>query len=128
MRGTAEDQVLAQSEGIHVRFIFASCWVIAIILAALGGTLMSSMYGVSLEPLYGLGLKSLAVIILGGMESVAGSLVAGLIVGVLEVLSAGYIDPYVGGGFGDVAPFIILLVILIIRPQGLFGYERIRRV
>ncbi len=128
MRGTAEDQVLAQSEGIRVQLIFAASWIIAIILAAVAGTLMSSLYGVSLDPLYGLGLKSLAVIILGGMESVHGSLVAGLIIGVCEALSAGYIDPLVGGGFGDVAPFIILLTILIIRPQGLFGYERIRRV
>ncbi|MFC1821454.1 branched-chain amino acid ABC transporter permease [Thermodesulfobacteriota bacterium] len=128
MRGTAEDQVLAQSEGIRVQLIFAASWIIAIILAAVGGTLMSSLYGVSLEPLHGLGLKSLAVLILGGLESVHGSLVAGLIVGVCEALSAGYIDPYVGGGFGDVAPFIILITILIIRPHGLFGYERIRRV
>ena len=128
MRGTSEDQLLAQSEGVRVRLIFAASWIISIFLAAAGGTLMSTLYGVTLEPLYGLGLKSLSAIILGGMESIAGCLIAGIIIGILEMLSAGYLDPYVGGGFGDVAPWIILLIILIIRPHGLFGYERIRRV
>jgi branched-chain amino acid transport system permease protein len=128
MRGTAEDHNLAQSEGIRVNRIFILSWAVAILMAAIGGTLMSSLYGVNFEPLAGLGMKSLSVVILGGMESIPGALLGGLIIGLLESFGAGYIDPFVGGGFSEVAPFIVLLVVLIFKPYGLFGYERIERV
>ena len=116
MRGTAEDHTLAQSDGDAKR------------LAALGGVLMSSLYGVSYESLHSLGMKALAVVILGGMESILGALIGGLIIGVVESLGSGYIDPLVGGGFSEVAPYIVLLIILALRPYGLFGYQRIERV
>jgi branched-chain amino acid transport system permease protein len=128
MRGTSEDHMLAQSEGIRVNWIFVISWFVAILVALVGGTLIGSQYGVSFLSLHALGMKSLAVVILGGMESIAGAMVGGLIIGLLETLGAGYIDPYVGGGFSEVAPFIILLLVLIVRPYGLFGYERIERV
>jgi branched-chain amino acid transport system permease protein len=73
-------------------------------------------------------MKSLAVVILGGMESIAGAMIGGLLIGVIESLGAGYLDPFVGGGFSEVAPFIVLLIVLVLRPYGLFGYERIERV
>jgi branched-chain amino acid transport system permease protein len=128
MRGTAEDHSLAQSEGVKVDFIFVVSWFVAILVAAVGGVLMSSLYGVSYESLQGLGMKALAVVILGGMESIAGALVGGLMIGVVESLGSGYVDPLVSGGFGEVAPYIVLLVVLVFRPFGLFGYERIERV
>jgi branched-chain amino acid transport system permease protein len=128
MRGTSEDHMLAQSEGIQVNWIFIVSWFVAILVALVGGALVGAQYGVSFITLHALGMKSLAVVILGGMESIAGAMTGGLMIGVLETLGAGYLDPYVGGGFSEVAPFIILLIVLIFRPYGLFGYERIERV
>ena len=128
MRGTAEDHTLAQSEGIRVSWIFVVSWVVSILIAAVGGILISSQYGVNLASLHGLGMKSLAVVILGGMESIPGAIIGGLIIGVLESMGSGYIDPFVGGGFSEVTPFIIILAALIVKPYGLFGYERIERL
>jgi branched-chain amino acid transport system permease protein len=128
MRGTAEDHALAQSEGINVSWIFVVSWVVAIFMAAIGGILMSSRYGVNLDPLHGLGMKSLAVVILGGLESITGAIIAGLIIGLAESIGAGYLDPFVGGGLSEVIPFIVIILVLIIRPYGLFGYERVERM
>lgn len=128
MRGTAEDHMLAQSEGIKVSWIFVVSWVVAIIIAAVGGILMSSVYGVSYDSLNTLGMRALAVVILGGLESISGALIGGLIIGVVESLASGYADPLVGGGAGEIAPYMILLLALLLRPYGLFGYQRIERV
>lgn len=128
MRGTAEDHQLARSEGIKVTRIFAFSWVIAMLMAAVGGILMGNLHGVDQSPLSSLGMKSLSLVILGGMESIGGAVIAGLIVGVVEVLGAGYLDPYVGGGLEEVFPFVILILVLLVRPYGLFGYKRIERV
>jgi branched-chain amino acid transport system permease protein len=128
MRGTAEDHQLARSEGVKINRIFVLAWFVAIIMAAIGGFLMAQMHGVNQEPLIALGMKSLAVVILGGMESVLGAVLAGITIGMLEALGAGYLDPIVGGGVEEVFPFVILLVVLLIKPYGLFGYQRIERV
>lgn len=128
MRGTAEDHTLAQSEGIRVSRVFVVSWFVAIVIAGVGGVLMGSLFGLSFEPLHGLGMKALAVVILGGLESIVGALIGGLVIGVAEALASGFVDPLVGGGSGDVVPFVVLLVALIFRPYGLFGYERIERV
>ncbi|RLC01049.1 MAG: branched-chain amino acid ABC transporter permease [Deltaproteobacteria bacterium] len=128
MRGTAEDHQLARSEGVKVNRIFVLAWFIAIIMAGIGGFLMANMHGVNQEPLIALGMKSLAVVILGGMESILGAVIGGIAIGLLEALGAGYLDPLVGGGVEEVFPFIILVIILLIKPYGLFGYKRIERV
>jgi branched-chain amino acid transport system permease protein len=128
MRGTAEDHQLARSEGVKVNRIFVLAWFIAIIMAGIGGFLMAHMHGVNQEPLIALGMKSLAVVILGGMESILGAVIGGVAIGLLEALAAGYLDPLVGGGLEEVFPFIILLIVLLIKPYGLFGYKRIERV
>ena len=128
MRGTAEDHQLARSEGVRVNSIFVLSWFIAMVMAAIGGVLMAHMHGVNQEPLIALGMKSLAVVILGGMESVLGAVIGGIAIGVLEALGAGYLDPIFGGGLEEVFPFVILLVVLLIKPYGLFGYKRIERV
>lgn len=128
MRGTAEDHTLARSEGVRVNRIFVLAWVIALVMAGLGGFLMALLHGVNQEPLIALGMKSLAVVILGGMESILGAVIGGIMIGLLEALGTGYLDPLVGGGMEEVFTFIILLIVLLIKPYGLFGYTRIERV
>lgn len=128
MRGTAEDHQLARSEGVRVNRIFIMAWFIAIVLAAIGGFLMALLHGVNQEPLVALGMKSLAVVILGGMESVTGAVIGGILIGLFEAIGTGYLDPLVGGGVDEVFPFFILLIVLLIKPYGLFGYTRIERV
>lgn len=128
MRGTAEDHQLAQSGGIRVTTIFSISWFIAILMGTTGGVLLANLYGVDRVAVSGFALKSFAVIILGGLESISGAIIAGIILGVLEMLGAGYLDPLVGGGLAQVIPFIFMLLILIVKPFGLFGYKKIERV
>jgi len=128
MRGTAEDHQLAQSGGIQVTRIFAICWFIGILLSAIGGILIANLHQLDRIAVSGFILKTFAVVIFGGMESITGAVIAGVIVGVLEMLGSGYLDPLVDGGLAEVIPFIVLLLILIVRPHGLFGYVRIERV
>lgn len=127
MQAVADDQQAAQSMGISVKTVFAYSWAIAGIVAAVGGILWGNLVGVDAFLAF-LGLKVFPVVILGGLESIGGAIVGGIIIGVLENLAAGYIDPLVGGGVKDVAPFVILVIVLMVRPYGLFGRPMIRRV
>lgn len=127
MRATAEDHQVTRSLGIKVSSSFAMAWVVACIVAAVGGILLGSVNGVNMN-LGFLGLKAFPVVILGGLDSIPGAIIAGLIVGVLEKLATGYIDPLVGGGFAEIFPFIVLLFVLLVRPYGLFGQARIERI
>jgi len=68
------------------------------------------------------------VVILGGLDSIGGALVGGLIIGIVESLAAGYLDPYVGGGTKDFAPYVLMIVALMVRPYGIFGRRQIERV
>jgi branched-chain amino acid transport system permease protein len=75
-----------------------------------------------------IGLKVFPVVILGGLDSIIGAIVGGLIVGVVENLAAGYLDPLVGGGTKDFAPYLLMILMLMVRPYGIFGKRRIERV
>jgi len=127
MRAVADDQQAALSMGISVKRVFAITWAIAAVVAAVGGILLGNINGVN-SSLAHLGLKVLPVAILGGLDSIPGAVIGGLIIGVLENLAGGYLDPIFGGGVKEVAPFVILVLILLIRPYGLFGKEIIERV
>ena len=127
MRAVADDQQAALSMGIDVRSVFAVSWVISAVVSAVGGILLANIQGVGIL-LATLGLKALPVAILGGLDSTAGALIGGVVVGALENLSAGYLDGPLGGGVREVAPFVLILLILLVRPYGLFGKERIERV
>jgi len=127
MRATAEDHQLAQADGIEVTKIFALCWGIAIIMASIGGVLVGYSHGVSFW-LADVGIKAFPAVIFGGLESIAGAFLGGLAVGVLENLGGGYLDSYVGGGVKEIVPFGIMLLVLIFKPYGLFGYKRIERI
>lgn len=128
MRGVAEDHQLARSGGIRVTSIFTIVWFIAILVAFLGGVLMGNHHGVNRAPIASLGLKAFPAVIIGGLESVPGALIGGLLVGLLEAVGAGYLDPFVGGGMTEVLPYVILLLVLMVKPYGMFGYEKIERV
>src|SRR5436309_13911932 len=128
MRATADNQQVALSLGVSVKRVFALSWCIATVVSALGGIILGSVRGGVDFSLADLGLKVFPVVILGGLDSVAGVIVSGVIIGVLENLSGGYLDPIFGGGVKEVAPFVVLVLILMIRPYGLFGRKDVERV
>ena len=127
MRATAEDHQLAQSAGISVKTIFSMVWIISSVAAAVAGLALARVMDVH-YPLPWLGVKGLVVALFGGLDSLPGALVAGLVLGVLETIGSGYLDPFVGGGVKEVAAYVVLLFILLIRPYGLFGLARIERI
>ena len=123
MRAVADDQQASLSMGISVKKIFAWAWSIAAISAAIGGALVANIVGVSQELSY-FGLRVFPVVILGGLDSIPGAIIGGLVIGLLEAYTGGYI----GQGLNQVIPFIVLIIILMVRPYGLFGQEIIERV
>ena len=127
MRATANDQQAAMAVGINVRLVFALSWAIAGLAAALGGVLWGNLIGVDTQ-LALVGLKVFPAVILGGLDSVPGALVGGLIIGAVESVAAGYVDPYVGGGTKDFLPYVLMILALMVRPYGFFGREIIERV
>jgi len=127
MRAVADNQQVAMAMGINVERYFALAWAMAGIVSALGGVIWGSMLGVDTQ-LALVGLKVFPVVILGGLDSIVGAVVGGLIVGVVESLAAGYLDPYVGGGTKDFAPYVLMIIALMFKPYGLFGTHRIERV
>ena len=128
MRATAFSQQVSLSMGISVKRIFALSWSIAAVVSAIGGVLLAGVRGGLDASLAFFGLKVIPVVILGGLDSVGGAIVGGLVMGVLENLAGGYLDPLVGGGAKEVAPFIVLVLILSVKPYGLFGKVKIERV
>ena len=128
MRATADNQQVALSLGVSVKRMFALSWCIATVVSTLGGIILGSVRGGVDFSLADLGLKVFPVVILGGLDSVMGAIVGGVLIGVLENLSGGYLDPIFGGGVKEVAPFVVLVVILLFRPYGLFGKPEIERV
>jgi len=126
MRAVADDQMAAQSMGVNISRVSTLAWGFSCIVAAIGGVVLATItsVGVFLSPI---GLKAWPAVIIGGMDSIGGALVGGIIVGVLEGLSGGYLER-VFMGIKDVAPFFVLLIILLIKPYGLFGLKRIERI
>ena len=127
MRAVADSQQVAQAMGINVERYFALAWAMAGVVSALGGIVWGAMLGADVQ-LALVGLKVFPVVILGGLDSIGGALVGGLIVGIVESLAAGYLDPYVGGGTKDFAPYVLMILVLMIRPYGIFGKRQIERV
>jgi branched-chain amino acid transport system permease protein len=128
MRATAEDLQVVQSVGIKATTVYAVSWVIACVVGVIGGILLGGVSGVMI-PLATIGLKAFAVVLLGGVNSIGGAIIAGIILGMLENIAAGYLDPLLpGGGLAQVFPFIVMIIVLIFRPYGLFGLVRIERI
>jgi branched-chain amino acid transport system permease protein len=127
LRAVADDQQTALAMGIDVKRYFAIAWIMAGIVSAIGGIVWGNLLGVDVH-LALVGLKVFPVVILGGLGSIPGAIIGGLLVGAIESVAAGYIDPYVGGGTKDFIPYIIMIIALMIRPYGIFGEEIIERV
>src|SRR5262249_2961191 len=127
MRAVADSQQVAMAMGINVQRYFALAWAMAGIVSALGGLVWGALLGVD-NQLALVGLKVFPVVILGGLDSVLGAVVGGLVVGIVESLAAGYFDPLVGGGPQDFAPYLFMIIVLMVRPEGIFGRRRIERV
>ncbi|MBU2623068.1 MAG: branched-chain amino acid ABC transporter permease [Proteobacteria bacterium] len=127
MRGTAEDHTVVQSLGIKVTNIFSYSWVIAALSGGVSGILLASTLGATVG-LSGIGMKALVVVLIGGMESIPGVILMGPIIGILENLSIQFLDPLVGGGLGEVVPYAVMLIVLLVKPYGLFGLKRIERI
>ena len=128
MRATAFNQQTAQSMGISVKSIFALSWIISAIVSGIGGVLIGNINGIN-SSLYHFGLKVFPATILGGLDSILGAALGGLIIGLLENLSDGLCKAYLDlSGVKEVAPYVILVVILMIKPYGLFGTKEIERV
>lgn len=127
MRATADDQLAVQACGVPVTSVFSTSWMFACVVAAIGGVLISCIGGIT----YGLvetGLKSFSVVILGGLDSFVGCIVAGPIIGLCENLGGGYLTQLIGPGIKDIIPFIIIIIVMVFKPYGLFGEKRIERI
>ncbi len=124
MRSVADHQTAALSLGVHVRRVFALSWAIAAVVCAMSGIVLGIMQGVNVHGLSAIGLKVFPVVILGGLDSIGGAIVGGLIIGLLETFTGGYIS----GSLREVVPYIVLVLILLIKPYGLFGSVEIERV
>jgi len=128
MRATAFNQQVAQSMGISVKHIFALSWIISAVVSGIGGVLIGNINGIN-SSLYHFGLKVFPATILGGLDSILGAALGGLIIGIIENLSDGVFKAYFDlSGVKEVVPFVFLVVILMIKPYGLFGTKEIERV
>ena len=127
LRAVADDHQAALAVGIPLRQIWAIVWAVAGFVALVAGLMWGARNGVQFALTF-LALKALPVLILGGFESVAGAIVGGLIIGASEKLAEVYIGPLVGGGLESWFPYVLALVFLLVRPEGLFGEKHIDRV
>lgn len=123
MRAVADDQQASLTMGISVRTIFALAWALAAVSALIAGVLLADLSAVD-QNIASFGLIVFPVVILGGLDSVPGTIVGGLTIGLLKQYVSGYADP----GLAEVIPYVVLVAILMVRPYGIFGETRIERV
>jgi branched-chain amino acid transport system permease protein len=130
MRATAFDQETALTQGVNVGSVFALSWALAAGLAAVAGSLLATGTGVD-QNLWIITLFALPAIILGGLDSLEGAVIGGLAVGVVQALVGTYqgqLAPWLGNNFASVSPYVVMLLVLLIRPYGLFGTPEVERV
>ncbi|MGD1986287.1 MAG: branched-chain amino acid ABC transporter permease [Desulfobacterales bacterium] len=129
MRAVSDDQFASMSIGISVPRVFGLAWATAGLSAAAAGGIIGNITGLNFDVLHSFGIIVFPVVIVGGLDSIFGAIVAGIIMGLIQQFAAGYLDGNWGlFGTADVLPYIILLIILLIKPHGLFGIHEIERV
>ena len=127
MRGTANNQETALLMGISTKRVFAMVWGIAFVTAAIAGIFLANVMVVNIGLTF-TAISAFPAIILGGLESIPGAIIGGLVIGVIENMAGGYLDQMIGGGVKDVTPFVVLFLMLMFKPYGLFGKKEIERV
>jgi branched-chain amino acid transport system permease protein len=127
LRAIADDQQAAMAVGIDLDRHFAMTWAMVAVLSVLAGTLWTVVSGGGFGMVL-VGLKVFPIVIIGGLDSIPGTVVGAILVGVLESLAAGYVDPLIGGGFSNVASYLVLIAMLFARPYGMFGRPAVERV
>lgn len=127
LRAVADDHQAALSVGIPLQHVWGIVWAVAGLVALVAGLLWGSRNGVQFALTF-VALKALPVLIIGGFTSVSGAIVGGLIIGASEKLAEVFIGPYVGGGIEGWFPYVLALLFLLVRPEGLFGEKIIRRI
>lgn len=131
MRATALDQEAALAVGINIRTIYALAWVIAAAIATIGGVFLA-ISGGTIDPTLGTtALLAFPAVILGGLDSVSGAVVGGIIIGLAQQLTAGYesyVASFLGAGVHAITPYLIMILVLLIRPYGLFGTRKVERI
>lgn len=128
MRATSSDQQAAMAMGVNVNRIFGLSWAIACVVSSVGGILIASINGVNLG-VAAFGLKVFPVVILGGLDSIVGAAVGGILIGLIENVADGAIKNMLDlDGFRDVAAFVVVVLVLMARPYGLFGQRDIERI
>ncbi len=127
MQATADDEMASLSLGVSAHRVYALAWAIAFMASGVGGTLLGNINGLNISVGY-LGLLVLPAVVLGGLNSIPGAIVGGLTIGILQNLSDGYLSRFTPGGVKEIAPFAFMVVILLFRPYGLWGWTKIERV
>lgn len=129
MRAVSDDQLASMSIGISVPKVFGLAWGMAGLSAAAAGAIIGNITGLNFDTLHAFGIVVFPVVILGGLDSIIGAVVAGIIMGLIQQFASGYLDGNWGlNGTANVLPYVILLVILLFKPHGLFGTHEIERV
>jgi branched-chain amino acid transport system permease protein len=129
MRAVSDDQLASMSVGISIPRVFGLAWATAGLSAAAAGSIIGNITGLNFDTLHAFGIAVFPVVILGGLDSIVGAVVAGVIMGLIQQFAAGYLDGNWGlNGTANVLPYIILLIILLFKPHGLFGTHEIERV
>jgi branched-chain amino acid transport system permease protein len=131
MRATALDQEAALAVGINIRTVYALAWGIAAAVATIGGVFLA-IGSYAMDPtLGGAALLAFPAIILGGADSIVGAIVGGIIIGLVQDLTAGYeshVVTFLGAGIHQITPYLVMILVLLIRPYGLFGTRKVERI
>jgi branched-chain amino acid transport system permease protein len=124
MRSVADNQPAAMALGVHVRRVFALSWAIAALVCAMSGIVIGIITGINVHEVSDIGIKVFPVVILGGLDSIGGAILGGIIIGLLETFTGGYLST----SLREIIPYIVLIFILMVKPYGLFGLVEIERV
>jgi branched-chain amino acid transport system permease protein len=128
MRATAADEEAAMAVGVPVARVYAFTWAIAGAVAVVGGLFLAGFPSAPNPSLGDVALRAFPAVILGGLDSPPGAVLGGIAIGVVEVLTSGYAPGWLGANFADVAPYIVMILVLLVRPYGLFGARPVERV